>query len=97
MVYYSALLIFGNIFFYIPFQVIHRLRTGNEKDELHHTGWNVCSSCHSTKGAGNVPVRDKLVMPALNSDRVYIVDTGKNPRAPEIYKVIITFLETYCY
>ncbi|KAJ8958139.1 hypothetical protein NQ318_006076 [Aromia moschata] len=70
-------------------QIIHRLRTGNEKDELHHSGWNVCSSCyHADACCGNVPVRDKLVLPALGSDRVYIVDTGKNPRAPEIHKVI---------
>lgn len=68
-------------------QIIHRLRTGNENDELHHSGWNVCSSCHSPKGGCTVPVRDKLALPALNSDRIYIVDTGKNSRAPEIYKV----------
>ncbi|KAJ8947167.1 hypothetical protein NQ314_008668 [Rhamnusium bicolor] len=69
-------------------QIIHRLRTGNEDDELHHSGWNVCSSCYVTKGCCAVPTRDKLVLPALGSDRVYIVDTGKNLRAPEIHKVI---------
>lgn len=35
-----------------------------------------------------MPVRDKLILPALGSDRIYIVDTGKNPRAPSIHKVI---------
>lgn len=53
-------------------------------DELHHSGWNICSSCHSDCTAK----RDKLVLPCLMSDRVYIVDTGKNPRAPELYKTI---------
>ncbi|GLV40709.1 uncharacterized protein CBL_13789 [Carabus blaptoides fortunei] len=70
-------------------QVISRLPTGNVGDELHHSGWNVCSSCYHTKeGCGNIPVRDRLVMPALNSDRIYIVDTGTNPRAPKMFKVI---------
>jgi selenium-binding protein 1 len=68
-------------------QVIHRLKTGRLNDELHHSGWNVCSSCHVTKGCCEVPVRDKLILPALNSDRIYIVDTGKNPRAPTMHKV----------
>uniref|UniRef100_T1H1P7 Methanethiol oxidase n=1 Tax=Megaselia scalaris TaxID=36166 RepID=T1H1P7_MEGSC len=35
-----------------------------------------------------VPKRDKLVMPSLNSDRIYIVDTGTNPRKPEMFKEI---------
>uniref|UniRef100_V5I9B5 Selenium-binding protein 1 n=1 Tax=Anoplophora glabripennis TaxID=217634 RepID=V5I9B5_ANOGL len=69
-------------------QIIHRLRTGNEDDELHHSGWNICSSCYAPKGCCNVQKRDKLVLPALGSDRIYIVETGKNPRAPEIHKVI---------
>ncbi|XP_068917960.1 methanethiol oxidase [Tenebrio molitor] len=69
-------------------QVIHRLKTGRLNDELHHSGWNVCSSCHVTKGCCEVPVRDKLILPALNSDRIYIVDTGKNPRAPTMHKVV---------
>ncbi|KAJ8924893.1 hypothetical protein NQ315_001050 [Exocentrus adspersus] len=68
-------------------QIIHRLRTGNQDDELHHSGWNVCSSCYLVKGCCIVPVRDKLVLPALGSDRVYIVDTGKDQRTPEIHKV----------
>ncbi|CAH1105924.1 unnamed protein product [Psylliodes chrysocephalus] len=69
-------------------QIIHRLRTGNKNDELHHAGWNVCSSCHSSTGCKNAPARDKLILPALGSDRIYVVDVGKNPRAPEFHKVI---------
>ncbi|KRT83060.1 hypothetical protein AMK59_4065 [Oryctes borbonicus] len=69
-------------------QIVHMLRTGNQNDELHHSGWNVCSSCYHIAEGCVVPVRDKLVMPALGSDRVYIVDTGKNPRAPVLHKVI---------
>ncbi|PSN38126.1 Selenium-binding protein 1-A [Blattella germanica] len=65
-------------------QVIHRLKMPAVGDELHHSGWNVCSSCHgdSTKK------RDKLVLPALGSDRVYFVDVGTDPRAPRLHKVV---------
>ncbi|XP_045462563.1 methanethiol oxidase [Harmonia axyridis] len=66
-------------------QIIHRLRTQRQNDELHHFGWNICSSCHGKECCAK---RDKIVMPALGSDRIYIVDTGKNEREPYIYKVI---------
>lgn len=53
------------------------------KDELHHFGWNVCSSCHHD---GSVK-RDKLIFPCLNSDRIYIVDVS-NKRKPKLHKII---------
>ena len=52
-------------------------------DELHHSGWNVCSSCHGDESKK----RDKLILPCLGSDRVYAVDTGTDPRAPRLHKV----------
>ncbi|KAG5861493.1 hypothetical protein JTB14_025972 [Gonioctena quinquepunctata] len=77
-------------------QILHRLRTGYENDELHHSGWNVCSSCHSSSSCSEKPVRDKLVLPALGSDRVYIVDVGKNPRAPSFHKhTLISEVEVF--
>uniref|UniRef100_A0A2K5EU74 Methanethiol oxidase n=1 Tax=Aotus nancymaae TaxID=37293 RepID=A0A2K5EU74_AOTNA len=65
-------------------QVIHRLPMPNLKDELHHSGWNTCSSCFgdSTKS------RTKLVLPSLISSRIYVVDVGSEPRAPKLHKVI---------
>lgn len=70
-------------------QIIHRTFTNRTGMEMHHSGWNTCSSCHGKKCSGeNMPVRDKLVLPCLNSNYVYVVDTGKNPRAPEISKII---------
>ena len=56
----------------------------NLGDELHHSGWNVCSSCHEDKHL----CRDKLILPCLMSDRVYIVDMAKDPRAPVLHKTI---------
>ncbi|XP_060535555.1 methanethiol oxidase [Cylas formicarius] len=66
-------------------QIINLLRTGRKNDELHHSGWNICSSCHGKK---NCCKRDKLILPALMSDRIYVVDVGKDPRRPTIFKVI---------
>src|SRR5215204_2642395 len=31
-------------------QVVHRLAMPNAGDELHHFGWNICSSCHGMPG-----------------------------------------------
>lgn len=65
-------------------QVIHRLPMPYLKDELHHSGWNTCSSCFgdSTKS------RNMLVLPCLISSRVYVVDVASEPRAPKLHKVI---------
>jgi selenium-binding protein 1 len=54
-----------------------------EKDELHHSGWNACSSCCSPGVK-----RDKLIFPCLNSDRIFIVDVGEDPLCPKLYKTI---------
>ena len=48
-------------------QVIHRLPMPHLGDELHHSGWNACSSCHGDAHAA----RNILVLPALGSGRVY--------------------------
>lgn len=64
-------------------QVIHRLPMPYIGDELHHFGWNACSSCHddATKS------RRFLIIPALRSSRIYIIDTA-DAKAPKIHKVI---------
>ncbi|XP_017888059.1 methanethiol oxidase [Ceratina calcarata] len=63
-------------------KIIHKLRMPYVGDELHHSGWNICSSCHDKPRK-----RDTLVLPCLMSDRVYFVDTS-NERAPSIKKVL---------
>jgi selenium-binding protein 1 len=65
-------------------KVLHRLPMPNIGDELHHSGWNSCSSCHGDKEK----VRSYLILPTLHSDRVYVVDTRTNPAAPSIHKTI---------
>ncbi|KAK8967061.1 Selenium-binding protein 2 [Platanthera guangdongensis] len=65
-------------------QVIHRLSAPNIGDELHHSGWNACSSCHGEPSAD----RRFLILPSLISGRIYIVDTATNPKAPSLHKVV---------
>ncbi|HEU0196304.1 MAG TPA: selenium-binding protein SBP56-related protein [Nevskiaceae bacterium] len=59
------------------------------EDEFHHFGWNICSSAlggsHHHTG---VMERRYLVMPGLRSSRIYILDTGKDPRHPELVRTI---------
>ncbi|MCG3126956.1 MAG: hypothetical protein CHACPFDD_01811 [Phycisphaerae bacterium] len=64
-------------------KVIHRLSMPSVGDELHHFGWNACSSCH---GDANRQ-RRFLILPGLKSSRVHVVDVA-DPRAPKIHKVI---------
>lgn len=64
-------------------QVIHRLVVPHLHDELHHFGWNACSSCH-----GEVDKQRRfIVMGGFKSSRIYVVDT-KNPTKPELYRTI---------
>uniref|UniRef100_A0A8C3X8E2 Methanethiol oxidase n=1 Tax=Cyanoderma ruficeps TaxID=181631 RepID=A0A8C3X8E2_9PASS len=64
-------------------QVIHRLAMPNVGDELHHSGWNICSSCHGDPTKS----RDFLILPGLSSSRIHVVDVRTDPRAPRLHKV----------
>lgn len=65
-------------------QVIHRLEMPNIGDELHHSGWNACSSCHNDSSKS----RQYLILPGVRSSRLHFVDTASDPRAPSLHKVI---------
>jgi len=57
-------------------------------DELHHFGWNACSS-HLCAYAPNAHMeRRYLVVPGISSSRITVLDTKPDPRQPEIVKVI---------
>jgi selenium-binding protein 1 len=64
-------------------QVIHRLPMPNVGDELHHFGWNACSSCHGEPGRG----RRHLVVPGLGSGRIHMIDT-EDPQAPKMHHIV---------
>ena len=57
-------------------------------DELHHFGWNACSSCLCPYAPHPHMERRYLVVPGINSSRIHILDTKPDPRQPQIVKVI---------
>ena len=64
-------------------QVIYRTPMPNIGDELHHFGWNACSSCHTDSSKS----RRYLIVPGFRSSRIHIIDTS-DPRTPKLSKVI---------
>ncbi|GAA2606102.1 selenium-binding protein SBP56-related protein [Dactylosporangium fulvum] len=60
----------------------------NTGDELHHFGWNACSSALCPYAPHPHVERRYLIVPGLRSSRIHILDTGPDPRAPEIVKVL---------
>jgi selenium-binding protein 1 len=69
---------------------ISQLDMPGENDELHHFGWNACSSCLCPQSPHPHMQRRYLVVPGLRSSRVHIVDTKPDPLHPRIEKVIDT-------
>ncbi len=64
-------------------EIIDRVEMPNRGDELHHFGWNACSSsCH----IGGLE-RRHLIVPGQRSSRIHVIDT-KDRRDPEITNVI---------
>ncbi len=64
-------------------QVIHRVEMPHLNDELHHFGWNACSSCHGQADR----MRRFLIVPGLASGNIHILD-AKDPQKPVLHKVI---------
>jgi selenium-binding protein 1 len=63
-------------------RIVHETPMPNIGDELHHFGWNRCSSaCHG-------PDRSHLIVPGFRSSRLHILNVADDPRRPVIEKVI---------
>lgn len=62
-------------------QVVGRFSMPQIGDELHHYGWNACSSCHGERH------RRYLVVPGLSSGNVYIID-AVDPVKLKLHKTI---------
>ena len=60
----------------------------NLGDELHHFGWNACSSALCPGGGHDHGERRYLIVPGLRSSRLYVLDTLETPDAPRIVKVL---------
>jgi methanethiol oxidase len=57
-------------------------------DELHHFGWNACSSALCPYAPHPHVERRYLIIPGLRSSRIHVIDTKPDPRQPKIVKVI---------
>jgi selenium-binding protein 1 len=69
-------------------QIVGQTDMPNTGDELHHFGWNACSSCLCPYAPHPHMERRYLVVPGINSSRIHILDTKPDPRRPSIVKVI---------
>jgi methanethiol oxidase len=69
-------------------------------NELHHFGWNACSSalCHEGHGHDRPLERRYLIVPGIRSSRTYVLDTGPDPRQPQIARTPCTagLVESSC-
>ena len=62
--------------------IVHETPMPTVGDELHHFGWNRCSSaCHG-------PDRSHLIVPGFRSSRIHVLNVADDPRRPVIEKVI---------
>ncbi|AVT28776.1 selenium-binding protein [Plantactinospora sp. BC1] len=57
-------------------------------DELHHFGWNACSSALCPTAPHPHVERRYLIVPGLRSSRIYVLDTRADPTRPEVVKVV---------
>src|SRR3954453_180941 len=57
-------------------------------DELHHFGWNACSSALCPWAPHPHVERRYLLVPGLRSSQIHVVDVKDDPRAPKIVKVV---------
>jgi selenium-binding protein 1 len=68
--------------------VTGRLEMPNVGDELHHFGWNACSSALCPWAPHPHVERRYFLIPGLRSSRIHVVDVKDDPRAPKLVKTI---------
>jgi selenium-binding protein 1 len=69
-------------------QLVGRLDMPNVGDELHHFGWNACSSALCPWAAHPHVERRYLLVPGLRSSRIHVIDVKDDPRSPKLVKVV---------
>ena len=69
-------------------QLVSQVDMPGAGDELHHFGWNACSSCLCPYSPHPHMERRYLVVPGMRSSRIHILDTRPDPRQPHLVKVI---------
>jgi selenium-binding protein 1 len=69
-------------------RLVGRTEMPETGDELHHFGWNACSS-HLCPWAPHAHVeRRYLIVPGIHSSKIHVLDTKPDPTRPRIVKVI---------
>jgi selenium-binding protein 1 len=72
-------------------QVVGWAELPTRGDELHHFGWNACSSAlmHAGHDMGAEGLQRRyLLLPGIRSSRVHVYDTQPDPRSPRLHKTI---------
>ena len=69
-------------------QLVGEVEMTHPGDELHHFGWNACSSMLCPNAPHPHVERRYLIVPGLGSSRIYIIDTKPDPTRPQIVKTI---------
>jgi selenium-binding protein 1 len=65
-----------------------RVEMPNLGDELHHFGWNACSSALCPYAPHPHVERRFLLVPGLRSSRIYVFDVKPDPRKPKLVHTI---------
>ena len=63
-------------------QIVGRTAMPTVGDELHHFGWNACSSCLCPNAPHPHVERRYLIVPGLRSSNIHVLDTKPDPRKP---------------
>jgi len=69
-------------------KLVGRVEMPNAGDELHHFGWNACSSALCPYAPHPHVERRYLIVPGLRSSRIHVLDTKPDPRTPRLVKTI---------
>ena len=69
-------------------KAVAKLELPNAGDELHHFGWNACSSMLCPLAGHPFVERRYIIVPGLRSSRIYVIDTKGAPGPVKIVKII---------
>ena len=69
-------------------QAVNTLSMPNTGDELHHFGWNACSSALCPYAPHPHIERRYLLLPGLRSSNIYVFDTKPDARSPKLVHTI---------
>jgi methanethiol oxidase len=69
-------------------QVLNTVEFPNLGDEVHHFGWNACSSALCPSSAHPHLERRYLLVPTVRTSRIYVLDTKPDPAFPQLVKTV---------